>query len=585
MISNTNLSFKKLVSHLIPYLRELIAGGAFMLIYVCCWPVLAWLAGRLIPAIGKGDLQLVLNIITQALIIFLLQKTAQYIQDTILARPALKTSQKIRQDLFKKLQKIDIQSLEKLSTGDITYRLTEDADRVGEVIYKTVQDTIPCIFQLIAVITYMIYIDINLSIATLLLAPIITLLVGKFGEKVLITEEKSQQKISNLASLLSESIQVLPLIKAYGAENWLQQRFDNQVDIHRKAKYKALKQIALQHPVIGFIEALGILIVLAIGALRIQSGAIDGQGFSSYFAALLMLIDPISHLTTNFNELQQGQASLKRLREINRLPKEDNEENLLTANLNNGGEIEIKDVCFSYKNGDQVINNINLKIRSGEKIALVGPSGAGKSTIFSLLLKFIKPQNGKIYINGNDLSTVDSYQVRSKIAIVPQKMNILSGTILDSISFGRNYTKEEIITASKIANAHEFIMNMPSNYSTHIEERGTNLSGGQLQRISIARAILGNPSILLLDEATSALDAESEKSVQMALDQAMKNRTVLIIAHRLATTQEADKIIYIENGSIAETGQHDELMNKAGKYRELCEKQFIRDIKNINQTP
>ncbi len=577
MTSSSEFSFKNLIPHLSQYIREIIIGIMFMIIYVICWPILAWLAGRLIPAIGAGDIDLVIKIITQALMVFLIQKISQYIQDTQLAKPALKISQEIRQDLFKKLQQIKIQSLEKISSGDITYRLTEDSDRIGEVIYKTVQDTLPCIFQLFAVIGYMIYLDINLSLATLLLAPVISLMVGKFGEKVLYTEERSQQKVGNLASLLAEVVQIIPLIRAYGSEQWLQNKFNNQVEIHRQAKYKALKQVALQHPVIGFIEAFGILIVLAIGALRIQSGAIDGQGFSSFFAALLMLIDPISHLTTNFNEIQQGQASLKRLRSIENQPRElePNTKALKSNSIN--GEIIFKEVCFSYLPNKPVIKNLNLEIRPGEKLALVGPSGSGKSTIFSLILKFIEPQMGEIIIDGNILCQTNSKEIRSRIAIVPQKATILSGPIIDSIKFGREATNEMVIKASKIANAHEFIMNMPEGYNTYIEERGSNLSGGQLQRISIARAVLGNPSIMLLDEATSALDAEAEKLVQIGLNQAMKNRTVIIIAHRLSTTQEANKIILLENGKITQKGTHDELIKEEGKYRELCEKQFIRD--------
>ncbi len=579
MIPKTKFSSQALVKSLIPYSRELFIGGLFMLLYVICWPILAWLAGRLVPAIGEGDLQQVLRIIALALTIFLVQKISQYIQDTILAIPSLKISQRIRQDIFRKIQLIKIQSLEKLSSGDITYRLTEDADRVAEVIYKTIQDTTPCILQLIAVICYMFYIDIKLSLSTLLLAPIITLLVGKLGEKVLLTEEKSQEKISNLASLLAESIQVLPLIRAYGAEDWLQEKFNKEVDYHRQAKYKAIKQVALQHPVVGFIEAFGILIVLAIGALRINVGAIDAAGFSSFFAALLMLIDPISHLTTNFNELQQGQASLRRLKEIEKQPRESDEQLLPLVPSENSSGIIFEKVYFSYQSNEEVLHNININIEPGEKIALVGPSGAGKSTIFSLLLKFLSPQSGRILINGSNLEETITSQVRNKMAIVPQKVNILSGSIIDSIKFGRSASYQEVINAAKTANAHQFIMKMPNDYNTHIEERGSNLSGGQLQRISIARAVLGNPSILLLDEATSALDAEAERSVQMGLNQAMINRTVLIIAHRLSTTQEADKIIVLENGRISDIGKHDELMKKPGKYRELCEKQFIRDLK------
>ena len=292
-----------------------------------------------------------------------------------------------------------------------------------------------------------------------------------------------------------------------------------------------------------------------------------------------MLIDPISHLTTNFNELPQGQASLRRLKEIEKQPRESDEKLLPLVSSENSSGIIFEKVFFSYQNNEEVLHNINININPGEKVALVGPSGAGKSTIFSLLLKFLSPQSGRILINGSNLEETITSQVRNKMAIVPQKVNILSGSIIDSIKFGRSASYEEVINAAKTANAHEFIMKMPNDYNTYIEERGSNLSGGQLQRISIARAVLGNPSILLLDEATSALDAEAERSVQMGLNQAMLNRTVLIIAHRLSTTQEADKIILLENGRISDIGKHDELMKKTGKYRELCEKQFIRDLK------
>ncbi|KGG12405.1 ABC transporter [Prochlorococcus sp. MIT 0601] len=557
----------------------MIWGALAMIVYVLCWPILAWLAGKLIPAIGSGDFQLVITVISQALIVFLIQKFAQFFQDTLLAKPSLILSQQLRQDLFKKLQKIEIQSIEKLSSGDIAYRLTEDADRVGEVIYKTIQDTAPCLLQLIAVFGYMLILDYKLSLATLLLAPLISILVGKFGEKVLFTAEKSQEQVSNLAGLLSEGIQSLPLIRAFGVEDWFQSRFDQQVELHRKARFKTLKLLALQHPVIGFIEAFGILFVLAFGALRIQSGDIDGQGFSSFFAALIMLIDPISHLTTNFNELQQGQASLKRLIEIENEtmdPIESKDNIILPEKICN---ISFQDVCFSYNNDIQVINNLNLDINPGEVAALVGPSGSGKSTIFSMLLRFNLPNRGSILFNEINLSNLKISDIRRKVAIVPQRVNILSGTISEAISFGRNVTEEEVIKASKIANAHEFIMNLKNKYNTFIEERGTNLSGGQLQRISIARAILGNPLVLLLDEATSALDAEAESAVQTGLKQAMKGRTVLIIAHRLSTVQEADKIIFLNKGTIEEIGTHDYLISRGGMYSDLCQKQFIRNSK------
>ncbi len=547
-----------------------------MLIYVACWPVLAWLAGELIPKIGDGDLIRVSQVIVLALIVFLIQKVAQFGQDTILARPALRISQDLRTEIFIKLQKIELRAIEKLSTGDITYRLTEDADRVGEVIYKTIQDTTPCFLQLIAVFGYMLFIDWQLSLATLFLAPLVTILVSKFGEKVMIAAERSQKKVSDLAGLLGEAIQGLPLIRAYAAEDWMLNKFNQEIELHRNAKYRTLKLLALQHPVIGFIEASGILAILAIGAARIQSGGQTSQGFSSFIAALLMLIDPISHLTTNFNEFQQGQASLKRLRAIEQEPIEQEDSSNYEKLTKARGKIILENVTFSYEPTKKTLINLNLDISPGQVVALVGPSGAGKSTIFSLLLRFLKPQKGRLFLDGHDLFKLKSSDLRKELAIVPQRITVFSGTIEDAIKFGRNTTKRNVIKAATVANAHDFIMEMPDGYQTQLEERGTNISGGQLQRIAIARAVLGDPAVLLLDEATSALDAEAEAAVQLGLSQAMKNRTVLIIAHRLSTVQEADQIIVIDKGVICDMGNHDELMRRKGRYSELCSRQLIR---------
>ncbi len=549
-----------------------------MFVYVICWPILAWLSGKLIPAIGQGNIKLVLTVILQALIVFIIQKTAQYLQDSLLAKPALSLSQDLRTTLFRKLQKSNILFIEKLSSGDIAYRLTEDVDRVGEVIYKSIQDTTPSIFQLLAVFGYMIFIDWNLSLATIILAPLIALLVSDFGGRVLKASERSQNKISSLAGLLSEAIQGLPMVKAFAVEDWLQNDFDKQVELHKEAKFNMLKLVALQHPIVGLIEVIGILSILAIGTFRIQSGGMTNEEFGSYFTALIMLIDPISHITTNYNELKQGQASLRRLNEITKNPQEISKIDRGFIPNKIDGKITFKNVFFSYSQDNDVIKDISLDIDSGKIIALVGPSGAGKSTIFSLILKFIEPNKGSIFIDEYNLDNVNTNYLRRLIGIVPQKTFIFSGTIAEAIRFGRPTTRENIVNAAKIANAHDFIEQFPDGYETFIEERGTNLSGGQLQRISIARALLGDPTILLLDEATSSLDAEAEESVQKGLKQAMHSRTVVVIAHRLSTIQKADKIAVIEKGKICEVGNHKELINRQGRYKEFCDKQFIKSF-------
>jgi ATP-binding cassette subfamily B protein len=547
-----------------------------MLVFVVCWPLLAWLAGQLIPAIGAGDFGRVLQVIGLALSVFMLQKLAQFGQDTLLAGPALQVSQELRRRLFARLQRLDFGVLEKLSAGDLTYRLTEDADRVGEVIYKTIQDTTPSALQLVVVFGYMVWLDWKLSLGTLLLAPLVAVLVSVFGAKVMSAAEKSQKQVSELAALLGEAIGGLPLVRAFAAEPWLQQRFETEIDLHRRARYRTQRLLALQYPVVGFLEAAGILAVLLMGAARIQSGDLNGQGFSSYVAALLMLIDPISHLTTNFNEFQQGQASLRRLREIEQQAVEppDHPQALPLGQV--AGELTLEQVSFSYEAEQPVLRNLSLRVKPGQVVALVGPSGAGKSTLFSLLLRFNTAQSGRVLLDGRDLADLKASELRKAVALVPQQSAVFSGTVAEAIAFGRPATLQQIRAAAQLANADGFIEAMPGGYQARVEERGSNFSGGQLQRLAIARAVLGDPAVLLLDEATSALDAESEEAVQRGLDQAMAGRTVLVIAHRLSTVQEADSIVVLEHGQIVDQGNHDLLISRPGRYRDLCERQLIR---------
>ncbi|MBO6970343.1 MAG: ABC transporter ATP-binding protein [Prochlorococcus marinus CUG1431] len=567
----------RLIPPVRPYSNRFIKGFVCMLIYVACWPLLAYLAGNLIPAIGSGDLSKVSSIIIKSLFVFLVQKTAQFGQDVFIAKPSLEISEVMRGNLFRRIQKIKMNSVENISAGDITYRLTEDADRVSEVIYKTAQDTIPCTLQLLAVIIYMFYLDWSLSVSTFVLAPLIILSVNSFGRRVLIASEKSQESTSNLAGLIGESINGMSTIRAFAAENWIEKRFYKRLSTNKKAKYKTLKLLAFQHPVVGFVEAFGILAILGFGAARINLGLLTSEEFSSFFAAILMLIDPISHVSTNFNDYKQAEASIKRLKNINQEPFEDDKENLRRIS-NCEGKISFKKVNFAYEKDNQVLKNINLEIKRGEVTAFVGASGAGKSTMLALILKFITPNNGDIFIDDKNLKILNTKDIRKNIALVQQQPFLFSGTIIDVIRMGRNFTKEEVIESARKANAHNFIQKLPEKYETEITERGSNFSGGQIQRIAIARAILGNPSILLLDEATSALDAESESEVQKGLNRAMKDRTVIVIAHRLATTQEANKIVVFDKGEIIEVGKHIDLINKPGIYKELCEKQLIKKL-------
>ncbi len=576
MLKPSEAGFRRLIPLLRPHRRLLTIGTLCMLVFVGSQLVLMRLMGRLLPDVGSGDLKRILPVIGLVLLVFAIQKLAQFGQDSLLAGPALQVSQSLRRDLFQRLQKVQLGALEKMSSGDLTYRLTEDADRVSEVIYKTLHDSIPSALQLVAVLGYMLWLDWKLTLAILLLAPFVAWLISLFGARVMIATERSQKKVSELAGLLGEAIEGLPLVRAFAAEPWLERRFEEEIDQHRQARYNTYRLVALQHPVVGIIEVLGFATVLVLAAIRISSGDLAVPELISYLTGLVLLIDPIAHVTANYNEFQQGQSSLRRLREIEKEPSEpaDPVPSIPLGRLR--GDLNFDQVEFSYIPGQPVLQDFNLSIKAGQVVALVGPSGAGKTTLFSLLLRFNRVNHGQLLCDDKDLSQVSARDLRQQVALVPQRSSVFSGTIAEAIRFGRQATPEQLHQAAKLANAHDFIIRLPDGYNTRLQERGTNVSGGQLQRIAIARAVLGNPAVMLLDEATSALDAEAEAAVQLGLKQAMLGRTVIVIAHRLATVQEADLIVVLEHGRICQQGSHDDLMSQGGRYRELCERQFIR---------
>jgi ATP-binding cassette subfamily B protein len=578
MRTPSQAGFRRLLPLLRPHVRQLTWGAFCMVVFVGSQLVLMSLMGRLLPNVGSGDLQKILPVIGLVLLVFAIQKIAQFGQDSLLAGPALQVSQSLRRDLFQRLQRVQLGALEKMSSGDLTYRLTEDADRVSEVIYKTLHDSIPSALQLVAVLGYMLWLDWKLTVAILLLAPFIAWLISVFGARVMAATERSQKKVSELAGLLGEAIEGLPLVRAFAAEPWLERRFEDEIDQHRLARYNTYRLVALQHPVVGIIEVLGFATVLVLAAIRISSGDLEITGLITYLTGLVLLIDPIAHVTANYNEFQQGQSSLRRLREIEKEPSEPDDPSPALPLGRLRGDLTFNQVQFSYTPGQPVLQNLNLSIHAGQVVALVGPSGAGKTTLFSLLLRFNCVDQGQLLFDGKDLSRVRARDLRQQVALVPQRSSVFSGTIADAIRFGRDCSEEDLHQAAKLANAHDFIVQLPDGYDTRLQERGTNVSGGQLQRIAIARAVLGNPAVMLLDEATSALDAEAEAAVQLGLKQAMAGRTVLVIAHRLATVQEADQIVLMERGLIVDVGTHDALMQRGGRYRELCEKQFIRDL-------
>lgn len=577
-------SYRKLIPYIRTQWQTIAKALVCTLAFTVFWPLLAWLAGKMAGYIGQGNVTAIAQLAGVAAVVFLVRGTVQYGQDTLMAKAALTISLELRKEVYRHLQRLNIGYFETAKTGDLAYRLTEDIDRIGEVINKFFHQFIPCILQLIVVLGYMIYLNWQLTLATLIIAPFMAVLIGWFGEKLLTFTRNSQNRVSNLAALLTEVFGGIRLVQAFAAEEYEINRFSLEAEQNRKAKYLAEQVKALQFVVVGFLEAMSVILLFFLGGWQISQGNLTGSGFISYIAAVALLIDPISLTTSNYSDFKQGQASSDRIFELLAIQPTVLEKPNAFILPHVTGKVEYFNVNFTYPKTDfsqsldqnkPVLENLNLCVKAGEMVALVGPSGAGKTTLVSLLPRFYDCQSGAIKIDDIDIQEVTLKSLRRQIGIVPQDITLFSGTLSQNIAFGQAYYElKEVEEAAKIANAHSFIMQFPNGYQTIVGERGVNLSGGQRQRIAIARAVLLNPRILILDEATSALDSESEALVQEALERLMQDRTVFIIAHRLATVRRATRILVLENGQIVETGTHQELLEKGERYAQFYAQQF-----------
>ncbi len=563
----------------------------FVLGYVATVPVLPYLAGNASKSIGEGNVSQTAYWLGLAVIDFTFQNTFMYGARVSAIGASQNVVLAVRKQTYANLHRLNVDYFAKSQTGDLTYRLTEDIDKLGEVITKMSQQFISCVLQIVVLTGYIFYLNWQLSITGIIVAPLMALLISFFGQRQLVLSRRNQTEISSLSSLLTEIFGNIRIVQAFAAQDYEVKRFSQRAKQNRDAKYRTEHVTAIQYPVLGFFEALSVMLLFLVGAWQISIGNLTPTDFVTFLAIIAILISPIDLATQQYNLYKQTEASAERVFELMNLQPTLVEQPNAAVLPAITGKVDYRNVSFSYEADVQraqsnslgeryagtntVLYDLNLQVQPGEVVALVGPSGGGKTTIVNLLTRFYDPQVGQVLIDGVDIKTVTIASLRHQIGTVPQETTLFSGTIAQNIAYGQTELDyEAIAAAAKVANAHEFISQFSQGYHTWVGERGTNFSGGQRQRIAIARAILLNPRILILDEATSALDPESEALVQEALERAMQNRTVFIIAHRLSTVRQADRILFLEKGRIVESGTHPELLAKRGRYAQFYTQQF-----------
>ena len=487
----------------------------------------------------------------------------------------------LRNKLHKKSLHLPLSYYSDERKGDLMSRITNDVVEIEFGIMTSLEIIFREPLTILMFLSSMIAISPKLTLYVFMLMPIAAIFIILIGKSLKRASQRSKETLGNLFAIIDETLGGIKIIKAFTGEKFIQQKFESVNQTFYKQSVGVYRRTDLSSPLSESIVVGILMVILFIGGRMVifKEGGLDAETFILYFVAASQIIPPIKQMTIAYGFIQKGVASEERINRILDAPlvinNSDNPVKIKTFNK----KIEFKNVSFAYKKGDSgyVLKSINLVVEKGKTLALVGQSGSGKTTLADMIPRFYDTDSGELLIDDINIREIELTSLRQQIGVVSQESILFNDTVFNNIAFGLpNVSEEDVISAAKIANAHEFIINLSEGYKTNIGDRGSKLSGGQKQRLSIARAILKNPSILILDEATSALDTESEKLVQEALFNLMKNRTSIVIAHRLSTISNADEIIVMNKGEIIERGNHAELLALNGTYKKLCDMQSFK---------
>ena len=518
-----------------------------------------------------------LNSLTRDLVIIILFQAAFAItHNYILGFIGHRVTADFRIELFSHIQSLSLRFFQSRRVGEILSRMSNDITVIQNALVSIPVAVLRQTITLLGALAIIFYLNWKLTGLILLVLPPLMLFARIFGKRLRNLSEKVQDKIAQALVVLEEVASSIKIVKSYTREPYEKKRFENEIESAFEQSIGKVRISSSFGPLILGLTFLVSTILIWYGGQQVMQGTTTPGELAAFFLYALIMAGPIGTFVKIYTQLQETLGAIRRVNEIlDTKPLVNSPENPVKL-TSLKGHVCFSEVIFGYEDGTPVLNNISFDIHPGKTVALIGPSGAGKSTTVQLLLRFFDPQSGKIQIDGDDLKSLDLESYLSQVALVPQETLLFGGTIRENILYGKlDATDTEIIEASKSANAHEFIVEFSNGYDTLVGEKGTKLSGGERQRIAIARALLKNPKVLVLDEATSALDNQSEMQIQDALEKLMAGRTTFIIAHRLSTVHNADKIIVLDKGKVVESGTHKELMANEGLYHHLYTMRLI----------